>query len=63
MCLGCKPGMIIDFLIMFAGAPAECGEQSKQRTAVGLEDTKVHVDQNTSEAFFHSVGGKYFVHD
>lgn len=32
MSLGYKPRMIIDFLIVFTGTPAECGEQSKQRT-------------------------------
>lgn len=32
MSLGQKPRLITDFLIMFASAPAECGEQSKQRT-------------------------------
>lgn len=37
--LGCEPRVIIDFLIMFTGAPAECGKQSKQRTpnTVGLK--------------------------
>lgn len=37
--LGCEPRVIIDFLIMFTSAPAECGKQSKQRTpiTVGLK--------------------------
>lgn len=41
MSLGCEPRMIVRFLIVFTGTPAECGEQSKHRTLSPVSELRV----------------------